>query len=256
MSRKTSTAALDSFRRKLPRTPCRFPRHPAGARKTDSPRSNVVAEERPGRRIRHSERVHVSGRTLQGKPSLFIEQAQLSIHEENTMNPLHRNSVTSIRTIVPVVLRIAFSLILWTLGAASMNLAAAEPKEHRAVYNFSVERAKIEDLQRWVNAGHDSWCRDPQLVAATSLRRVVPDSEDFDLASLPLEVERSQKTSAVYVFHSLDGNTTYRVTVRRYRWLLPVAGNLHKTIWVPEHAEILTRDSQTVARDSAHSDAA
>jgi hypothetical protein len=199
---------------------------------------------------------YVAGRALQGKLSLFVEQAQLSIHQEDSMNPLHRKSVTTIRTIVPVVLRITFSLILWTLGATSMNLPAAEPKEHRALYNFSVERAKVEDLQRWVNAGHDSWCRDPQLVAATSLRQIVPDSEDFDLASLPLEVERSQKTSGVYIFHSLDGNTTYRVTVRRYRWLLPVAGNLHKMIWVPERAEILTRDSQTVARDSARSDAA
>jgi hypothetical protein len=256
MSRKTSTAALDSLRCKLPRTPCRFPRHPAGARKTDSQRSNVLAEETPGRRIRHSGKDHLGNGSLGAKPSPFVEQAQLSIHQEDGMNPLHRKSVTSIRTIVPVVLRITFSLILWTLGAASMNLVAAEPREHRAVYNFGVERAKVEDLQRWVNAGHDSWCRDPQLVAATSLRRIVPDSEDFDLASLPLEVERSQKTSAVYIFHSLDGNTTYRVTVRHYRWLLPVAGNLHKMIWVPEHAEILTRDSQTVARDSARSDAA
>jgi hypothetical protein len=255
MSRKTSTAALDSLRRKLPRTPCRFPRHPAGARKTDRPRSNAVADAKPIGRIRHSGNVYASGRTLKGKPSLSVEQAQLSIHQEDRMNPLHRNS-TSIRTIVPVILRITFSLILWTLGAASMNLAAAEPKEHRAVYNFSVERAKIEDLQRWVNAGHDSWCREPQLVAAVSLRRVLLESGDFDLASLPLEVEHSQKTSAVYIFHSLDGNTTYRVTVRRYHWLLPVAGNLRKMIWVPEHAEILTRDSRAVARDSARSDVA
>lgn len=171
------------------------------------------------------------------------------------MNTLHRKPVMNIRTIFPVVLRITFSLILWTLGAASMNLAAAEAKEHRAVYNFSVERAKVEDLQRWVNAGHDSWCRDPQLVAARSLRRILLDSEDFELASLPLEVESSQKSSAVYIFRSLDGNTTYRVTLRRYHWLLPFAGNLHKMIWVPEHAEIVTRGTEAVARDSGRSDA-
>lgn len=228
MSKKTSTAALDSFRRKLPRTPCRFPRHPAGTRKTASPR---------------------------GKPSLFVKQAQLWIYQEHRMNTLHRKPVMNIRTIFPVVLRITFSLVLWTLGAASMNLAAAEPKEHRAVYNFSVERAKVEDLQRWVNAGHDSWCRDPQLVAATSLRRILPDSEDFELASLPLEVESSQKSSAVYIFHSLDGNTTYRVTLRRYHWLLPVAGNLQKMIWVPEHAEIVTLGTEALARDSGRSNA-
>jgi hypothetical protein len=256
MSRKASTAALDSFRRKSPRTPCRFPRHPAGARKTGSRRSNAVADEIRGPRIGYSEKDSSQSRTLRRNPSIFVEQAQLSIYREDRMNSLYRKPITNFRRIFPVVLRITFSLILWTLGAASMNLAAAESKEHRVVYNFSVERAKIEVLQRWVNAGHDSWCRDPQLVAATSLRRVVPAFEDFDLASLQLEAELAGKTSAVYTFHSLDGNTTYRVTVRRYRWLLPVAGNLHKMIWVPEHAEILTRGTEAVARDSGRSDAA
>jgi hypothetical protein len=255
MSRKTSTAALDSFRRKLPRTSCRFPRHPAGARKTGSRRSSAVAEKTPSRRIRESQKVYAGSRGLRDRPSLFVEQAQLSICQEDSMTPLHRKPVANIRAIFPVVLRITFSLILWTFGAASMNLAAAEPKEHRALYNFSVERAKVEELQRWVNAGHDSWCRDPQLVAATSLRRILPDSEDFELASLTLEVERNRKISAVYIFHSLDGGTTYRVTVRRYRWLLPVAGNLHKMIWVPEHADILTRGTEAVARDAGRSDA-
>lgn len=255
MSRKTSTAALDAFRRKLPRTPCRFPRHPAGARKTCGRRSNAVADEVRGRPIHDSETDSGHARSLRNKPLIFVEQAQLSIHREDSMNSLHRKPIADVRTIVPIVLRITFSVILWTLGAASMNLPAAEPKEHRVVYNFSIERAKIEDLQHWVNAGHDSWCLDPQLVAATSLRRVVPDSEDFELASLPLEAELAGKTSAVYAFHSLDGNTTYRVTVRRYRWLLPVAGKLHKMIWVPEHAEIVTRGTEAVARDSRRSDA-
>jgi hypothetical protein len=212
-------------------------------------------DEVPGRRIHHSENDSGQAGSLRSKPLIFVEQAQLSIHQEDSMNSLHGKPITDIRTIVPVVLRITFSLILWTLGAASMNLPAAEPKEHRVVYNFSVGRAKIEDLQRWVNAGHDSWCRDPQLVAATSLRRIVPDSEDFERTSLPQEAEVTRKDSAVYIFHSLDGNTTYRVTVRRYRWLLPVAGNLHKMIWVPQHAEILTRGTEAVARDSGRSDA-
>ena len=157
------------------------------------------------------------------------------------MNPLHQNSTGTIRTILPVILRITFSLILWTLGAAPMPLAA-EPKEHRVIYTFSVERAQIEELQRWVNSGHDAWCRDAQLVASHFLNRVLPDSE-MELASFPLELEHSHKTTAVYTFHSLDGLTAYRITLRRYRWLLPVAGSQHKMIWVPERAEIVTRDA-------------
>ena len=160
------------------------------------------------------------------------------------MNSLHQNPSRTIRTILPVILRVTFSLILWTLGAVPMRLAAAETKEHRVVYTFAVDRAQLEDLQRWVNAGHASWCRDPQLVASASLRRVLPDS-DFELASFPLERELGRKTTAVYTFHSLDGTTTYRITLRRYRWLLPIAGSQHKLIWVPERAEILTRDVTT-----------
>lgn len=156
------------------------------------------------------------------------------------MNTRSRN-LTTIRTILPVILRITFSLLLWTLGAASMIIAAPpQTKEHRAVYNFPIDRAKVEDLQRWVNSGHDPWCRDSQLVAASSLQRLLPDSNEVELASLPLELESSQKTSAVYTFHSVDGLTTYRITVCRYRWLLPVAGSLHKTVWVPERVEIVT----------------
>ena len=166
------------------------------------------------------------------------------------MNTQNRKRAT-LSTIFPVILRITFSLILWTLGAASMIIAAPQEKEHRAAYNFPVDRAKIEDLQRWVNAGHDPWCRDPQLVAASSLQRVLADPSDIELASLPLQLERSQKTSAVYTFHSLDGLTAYRVTVRRYRWLRPVAGSQRKTIWIPERVEIVTHSPHASSQDSS-----
>lgn len=149
----------------------------------------------------------------------------------------------SIREIVPIILRVAFSVILWTLGATVMTVAGAQPKQHRVVHMLEVDRNKAENLQRWVNGGHDGWCRDAQLVAAAALRRVSPDFPDYELASLPLDVERSGKNSAVYSFHSLDGHRAYRITLRRYRWLLPVAGSLQRTIWIPERVEILTRDT-------------
>jgi hypothetical protein len=179
-----------------------------------------------------------------------VTQAEIAIYQENAMNTQNRKRAT-LRTIFPVILRMTFSLILWTLGAASMVIAAPQGKEHRAIYNFPVERAKIEDLQRWVNAGHDPWCRDPQLVAGSSLQRVLADSSDIELASLPLELEHGRKTSAVYTFHSLDGLTAYRVTVRRYRWLRPLAGSQRKTIWVPERVEITTHGPRTSSQDSS-----
>jgi hypothetical protein len=145
----------------------------------------------------------------------------------------------TIRTAAPAMMRVMFSLMLWTLGV-SMELSAVQARERRSTYDFPVERTKAEALQRWVNDGHDIWCRDAQLVAAASLNRILSDDSEIELASLPVERESHSKTTETYTIHSLDGGTTYRVTLRRYRWLLPVAGSYKKMIWVPERVEIIT----------------
>jgi hypothetical protein len=157
------------------------------------------------------------------------------------MNSENRKNVPhTMRRMVAVVSRITFSLLLWTLGAASMDLAAAQTNDHRVVQYLAVDRMKVEDAQRWVNAGHDPWCRDAQLVAVQALRSVSLDFSEIEPASLTLQVERNHKTTAVYTFHSVDGGATYRITLRRYRWLLSVAGSYQHMIWVPGRVEILT----------------
>ncbi|HTZ47180.1 MAG TPA: hypothetical protein VMH20_06290 [Verrucomicrobiae bacterium] len=159
------------------------------------------------------------------------------------------HAITSRRSLtatIPVIFRVTLSLFLWTLGASAMDLRVTPvaPKDHRIVLTFPVDRAKVEALQRWVNAGHDSWCRDPQSVAAATLRRVSPDLAGFEPAALSLELESSQKTSAVYSFHSLDGLSTYRITLIRHRFLLSTSRSLRQTIWTPESVEIITRDAR------------
>jgi hypothetical protein len=163
------------------------------------------------------------------------------------MNPVPRKSErNAISTVVPVLWRVTFSLLLWTLGVSAMDLRPSQipPNQHRIVHDFPVDRAKVEELQRWVNGGHDPWCRDAHLVAAATLRRVSPELAEFQSASLTLELEHRAKTRAVYSFHSPDGRTTYRITLRRCLFLLPSAGSLARIIWIPESAEILTRDSR------------
>jgi hypothetical protein len=146
---------------------------------------------------------------------------------------------------IAVVGRVTLSLFLWTLGASAMDLRVTqiEPKVHRVLINFPADRTHIEELQRWVNAGHDSWCLDPQLVAASALRRISPDFAESETASLPLELSRANKTEASYTFHSLDGHTTYTITVHRHLYLLPAAGSLHRVIWIPASAEISKTDT-------------
>ncbi len=223
MSKKTSTAALASFRYRYLPTQRRAPRHSFPARNNSVPRSKQEHSETRGQ----------------------FQRAELVIRQEDTMNANPRQSSRrSLKTILPVILRITFSLLLWTLGASAMDLRVAQiqPNEHRVTINFPTERSNVEALQRWVNAGHDAWCRDPQLVAASTLRRVSPEFSDYELASLPLELEQTENTRAVYTFHSLDGRTTYRITLHRHLYLLRSAGSLNRIIWIPESAEIVTRE--------------
>jgi len=127
-----------------------------------------------------------------------------------------------------------------TASAADLHFSAIQPKSHRVVFNFAIDAAKAEELQRWVNEGHDPWCRDAQLVAVSALRRISSRFEELEPASL--ERESHETAKVVYTFHSFDGQSTYRVTLRRYRFLRKTAGSIHRVIWIPETAEIITRD--------------
>jgi hypothetical protein len=226
LSKMTSTAALESFRFSPFPNQRRAPRQPESSSAHLRSKSQLrMSEIEPC--PRHS-----------SFPSGSVDR------KEGIMIPGTIQRRTSFKPILPVLLRITSSLLLWTLGASAMDIRVShiQPKQYRVIINFPVDRTKIEALQRWVNGGHDSWCRDPQMVAASSLRRVSPDLADSELASFPLESEQFENTKAVYTFHALDGQTTYRITLRRHLYLLRSAGSLNRIIWIPESAEIITRD--------------
>jgi hypothetical protein len=115
-----------------------------------------------------------------------------------------------------------------------MNLVEAQVKPQRVARDYPVDRAKLEHLQRWVNEGHDTWCRD--------LNRVAPGFAncEFELASLPTERTTAHGTKSIYTFASLDGRTTYQVTLYRYRYLLSIAGTPDKFVWAPVRIETIT----------------
>jgi hypothetical protein len=102
MSKKTSTAALESIcKRQFPNRR-RAPRHPAGGR-----RSNEVRKKRNGERLGE------------------FGQARIVVQREDALN---RNAVSGegkFRVILPVILRITLSLALWTLGVTTMTIAEA-----------------------------------------------------------------------------------------------------------------------------------
>ena len=156
-----------------------------------------------------------------------------------------RGAAEKFRVSLPVILRITFCLAMWTLGVMTLSITEAQTREQRVVQKIPVDRARVENLQRWVDAGHDAWCRDPQSVAAMALRRVAPEfsNYDFELASLTTGNEKVSPTQAVYTFHSIDGHSSYRITLRRFRWQTKTASSPDERIWIPVRSEKITRES-------------
>src|SRR5271157_2306538 len=168
----------------------------------------------------------------------------IAIPKEEAMNRTITNHPSGdARLTLPALLRVILALLLLLLGVAPTPLTYAQTQSHRVVKTYPVNRANTENLQRWVNAGHDTWCRDPKLVAAHTLEQFAPGLADstYELASQPVVRKLSHGRIAIYTYHSLDGQTTYRVTLRRPQWLRPTAGSTNKTVWLPMRIEILTR---------------
>jgi len=164
------------------------------------------------------------------------------------------NQVTQ-QKMIPMVLSITVNLLLWTLGLATMSLAHTENEPQRVVQEFQIDRPRVENLQRWVNSGHDTWCRSGDLVAQATLQRIAQDFslQDVELASLPTETEQSGPDKTVYTYHSLDGQTTYRITAVRCSWLLHSAGSKEALVWVPIRTEKIIQQQNPTQYIEQHS---
>src|SRR5437879_7361816 len=122
MSKKTSTAALESTCKRKLTNQRRAPRHPAGGR-----RSEEVRKQRNDESARE------------------FGQAQIVVPLEDVMN---RNGVPGaaekFRVILPVILRIPFCLAMWTLGAMSMTIEEAQTREQRVAQdNLRSEERRV-----------------------------------------------------------------------------------------------------------------
>lgn len=138
--------------------------------------------------------------------------------------------------------RLVAAILVVCLAIVVPAIAAAVPLPHKQIRVPRMDRRSIENLQRWVSGGHDTWCKDARLVASAEMRRIAPDfaGYQYDLASLPLETKSQATTRAEFTYTSLDGHKTYRIILRRYQWLMPIAGDVRSIVWVPSLTEIVT----------------
>jgi hypothetical protein len=277
MSREPSTAALDSFRHESFRIRRRAPRHPAGAsirsnaptvsrqtvmnshpKNSSSSRDFLVILEiycHPERSAGFAPRALRRGEesAFRSRPNRTIRkqygaqtevtQARFAILKEEPMNHTTTNRPTrSAPLTFPAHLRVLLALLLLLLGVAPALPTFAQTRTQRTVKTYPTNRANAENLQRWVNAGHDTWCRDPKLAAAHTLEQFAPGLADatYGLASQPVVHKLFHGNTAIYTYHSLDGQTTYRVTLRRPQSIRSTAGSVHEMVWIPQRVEIFT----------------
>jgi hypothetical protein len=153
-----------------------------------------------------------------------------------------------------MILSIAGNLLLWSLGLTTMSVATensppriVQEDAHKVVQEFPIDPSRAENLQRWVDSGHDTWCRSANLVARATLQRIAPEFAAADLvAALPAESEQLSPDKVIYVYHSFDGHTTYRITVVRHPSLVHSADRNTARVWLPIRSEKITdvRSSQ------------
>ena len=126
--------------------------------------------------------------------------------------------------------------------AAAAGVGSARAEE-RVTNQRAIDRAEVENLQRWVSTGHADWCKDARLVAAEELKRVAAEYSDegFELDAVE-DQDLNGGNRATFEWATVDGRVAYRVTVERFAWLLPIAKNVESMVWVPTSTEILVED--------------
>ena len=108
------------------------------------------------------------------------------------------------------------------------------------VFEETTDRKEIVRLQRWVDDGHEPWRMDnPELVAHQKLMDLASSVKGFGAHRGSPDRVVVRGSYAVIVYRSELGDKAYRVTLRKFTWLVPIAGKLKWVIWSPTKVEIL-----------------
>ena len=143
------------------------------------------------------------------------------------------------------VVRIAMAgMAVVAMTMAPIAAAGNSRGEERVMNERVIDKADVENLQRWVSAGHAEWCKDARLVAAEELKRLAAEysGDGFELNAVVSGGDSNESNRVTFEWATLDGRVRYHVTVERFDWLLPIAKNVESMVWVPTSTEICTQD--------------
>jgi hypothetical protein len=131
-------------------------------------------------------------------------------------------------------------MLAGAMTLALLATAGSVREEDRISNDRTINRAEVENLQRWVSTGHADWCKDARLVAAEELWRLAPEysGDGFELNVIGADLIAHGSNRVTFEWAPLDGRARYRVTVERFGWLLPIAKDTEAIVWVPTSTEI------------------
>ena len=134
----------------------------------------------------------------------------------------------------------AVGMLAGAITLAPLAAAGGVREEDRITNDRTINRAEVENLQRWVSSGHADWCKDARLVAAEELWRLAPEysGDEFELNAVSAEAIANGGNRVTFAWAPMDGRALYRVTVERFDWLLPIAKDSESIVWVPTSTEI------------------
>ena len=113
--------------------------------------------------------------------------------------------------------------------------AASDCKPGR--YRYPIKRSQYEKLQKYVNEGHQPWRTDAPAVAGSELLN--RKGERGNAYGLPLAPVREDEREAIYNYvDQSEPNVSYRIRLRRFKWLLPLSRTWRQTVWAPVEVTI------------------
>lgn len=118
------------------------------------------------------------------------------------------------------------------------SLALAADTCTSKTWNWKVDETEAMDLQASVNEGHQPWRTDDvSTIAAQAIEERKKEWSDFDaILDVPKVTFRSNNTARLTA-KDTAGTIAYKVTLRKYSWLLKSAGEWRWIIWLPASVE-------------------
>ena len=130
--------------------------------------------------------------------------------------------------------------LLYGVAAFGQMAVAASPCSMR-MHHLTVNQHRSESIQRYVNLGHQPWRLDASAVAGEQvllLEKIPKGSKSVN--DLQSEIIQQGEDRTIFQFPSeRQKGMIYRVTVRRFDWLLNLAKKREFMIWVASDVEVI-----------------